>query len=127
MNITTREQYENDILDLIGLCLKVNAETKHTVFVRFSGHVNDIDIDIRLNGYSGKHDEVKKFEYIPYYTEKEKTNYYSGCYFEQFKEQPNIIIDFITPATNYLKELLKDKLEKVSKEQLEIIRVRDKG
>lgn len=33
--------------ELIGLAMRVNVETNYCVFVRFSGHVNVIDIDVR--------------------------------------------------------------------------------
>lgn len=37
--------------EIITLSYQVNKETKHTIFARFSGHINQLTIDVHINGW----------------------------------------------------------------------------
>ena len=52
---------KNKELELPELCMKVNKETKHTVFFSFRGHVQVIDIDIHINGYYSENELSKQY------------------------------------------------------------------
>lgn len=44
------------IVEIMRLALKVNRETKHTVFVEFQGHVNSAGIRIYYSGWKADTD-----------------------------------------------------------------------
>ena len=44
------------IVEIMRLALKVNRETKHTVFVEFHGHVNSAGVRIHYGGWKADKD-----------------------------------------------------------------------
>lgn len=44
------------IVEIMRLALKVNRETKHTVFVEFHGHVNSVGVQIHYGGWEADKD-----------------------------------------------------------------------
>lgn len=54
---------DETIVEIMRLALKVNRETKHSVFFEFHGHVNSVGVQIHFNGWkAGKdHDYLKCF------------------------------------------------------------------
>lgn len=53
------------IVKIMGLALKVNRETKHTVFFDFHGHVNSVVVQIYFNGWkSGKEKDYLRCFYL---------------------------------------------------------------
>lgn len=39
------------LVKIIGLSYEVNSREKNTMFVDFSGHTNQIDVNVHLNGW----------------------------------------------------------------------------
>ena len=53
------------IANIIGLSLRVNRETKHTVFFEFHGHVNSVGVRIHYGGWKADKDsDYLRFFYI---------------------------------------------------------------
>ena len=53
------------IANIIGLSLRVNRETKHTVFFEFHGHVNSVTVQIHCGGWKADKDsDYLRFFYI---------------------------------------------------------------
>ena len=46
------QKIETCIAEIMRLALRVNRETKHDVFVNFSGHVNLFLVDVYYDGWS---------------------------------------------------------------------------
>lgn len=44
--------------EITELAYEITNKTKHDVFVRYYGHVNGIAIDININGYSEKNNDI---------------------------------------------------------------------
>lgn len=55
----SRKNLDARIMQLMGLALRVNRETKHSVFVEFSGHVDALMVSACVGGY-------KSEEYLDY-------------------------------------------------------------
>ncbi|WP_294480558.1 hypothetical protein [uncultured Victivallis sp.] len=51
-----RKNIDDLIVEIMRLALKVNRETKHTVFVEFQGHVNSAGIRIYYSGWKADTD-----------------------------------------------------------------------
>lgn len=51
-----RKNIDDLIVEIMRLALKVNRETKHTVFVEFHGHVNSVGVQIHYGGWKADKD-----------------------------------------------------------------------
>ena len=53
------------IVEIMRLALKVNRETKHTVFFEFHGHVNSVGVRVLYGGWqAGKDSDYLKCFYL---------------------------------------------------------------
>lgn len=50
----TRKNLDGRIKQIMGLALRVNRETKHSVFVEFSGHVDALMVSVCVGGYKSE-------------------------------------------------------------------------
>ena len=50
----SRKNLDARIKQLMGLALRVNRETKHSVFVEFSGHVDALMVSACVGGYKSE-------------------------------------------------------------------------
>lgn len=63
----SRKNLDARIKQLMGLALRVNRETKHSVFLDFSGHVKQVSVQIHLGGWSSSSDpDYSKYFYLDY-------------------------------------------------------------
>ena len=51
------------IVKILGLAYDVNSKGKDHIFVRFSGHVNQIEVDIHIGGWDKEKDYDKQFSF----------------------------------------------------------------
>ena len=51
-----RKNIDDLIVEIMCLALKVNRETKHSVFFEFHGHVNSVGVQIHFNGRNADKD-----------------------------------------------------------------------
>ena len=49
-----RKNLDARIMQIMGLALRVNRETKHSVFVEFSGHVDSLMVSACVGGYKSE-------------------------------------------------------------------------
>ena len=54
------------ILEKIMLkAYKINKETKHTIFIRYSGHIDGLNVEIYINGWKErKKPDIDKYIYL---------------------------------------------------------------
>lgn len=57
--------------EITELAYEITNKTKHDVFVRYSGHINGIAIDLHINGYSDENPSIELLNL--YINSKEKT------------------------------------------------------
>ena len=50
----SRKNLDARIMQIMGLALRVNRETKHSVFVEFSGHVDALMVSASVGGYKSE-------------------------------------------------------------------------
>lgn len=50
----SRKKLDARIMQIMGLALRVNRETKHSVFVEFSGHVDALMVSACVGGYKSE-------------------------------------------------------------------------
>lgn len=55
--------------ELIAKVYQINKNTKHDVFLRFSGHVNNFDVEYYKNGFE-ENDESTYLAFCEYVTEE---------------------------------------------------------
>lgn len=51
-----RKNIDDLIVEIMRLALKVNRETKHSVFFEFHGHVNSVGVQIHYGGWKADKD-----------------------------------------------------------------------
>ena len=61
------DKYRDKVLAIVALAMEASAKTKADVFVRYSGHIDALDVDIHPNGWRKDYQEseVKRYEMHP--------------------------------------------------------------
>ena len=61
------DKYRDKVLTIVALAMEASATTKADVFVRYSGHIDALDVDIHPNGWRKDYQEseVKRYEMHP--------------------------------------------------------------
>ena len=85
-----KEEFIKDVPlgKLMIIAHEVTNNTKHDVFVRYSGHVNDIEIDIHINGWIN--DDELYSNWLDY-RDKQKTKHKRYESFEKYSEPYKMI------------------------------------
>ena len=59
------KKWREYLVKIMGISYDLSTKTKHDIFCNYSGHTNQIDIDIHLNGWRENKDlDVKKCIYL---------------------------------------------------------------
>ena len=92
------------IKEIMEMVININNKTKHTTFINFSGHIDEIDITIHIDGWKNKDKKFEEYNnYLNKITSKPKS------YGSWLKENESIIKRF---------ELQTDKLERKKKKEI---------